>query len=403
MRALLCSSLMIIVLVAVSISPAAAQTPTVTVYFDQNYSSRVMDCPGPGVLDTLYVVAEDWSSYLTGIEFKVDLPPQMIWLGDLDLPPVHFGNTVTGVSMGFGVPQNAYQPLQIARILVLWDCTDCSITNAKLAVVPHPIFGFVRATRWPDYEYIYGEGGGSAVCQLVNLDIKPGSCPNPFNGKLWEWADQGKPQKGGVIPVALVGSATFDVHDVDLSSLRLEGVAPLSDGGGPKLNDVTAPIGDVEGCECAQYGPDGKKDISMKFNALELAAMIPEGTHGDQRTLTMTGTLMDGTPFSASDCVTIVGTPADKPAKFYEPVLGYPVPNPFNPSTRITFALPSSQHVSLVVYDVAGRQVEVLANDTYGEGEHMVQWNASKLPSGVYYYRLVTGDKVLVRKAILLK
>lgn len=404
MKAFLCSGLVLLTLATICVSSAVAQTPTITVYFDGGYSQRVKDCPGPG-LDTLYVVAENWGAYLSAMEFKVDYPPEMTWLADLDLPPVSFGNTASGVSMGFGIPQNAFLPLLVTRVLVLWNCTDCSAANSKLAVVPHPLFGYVRATMWPTQEYIIGEGGGSAVCQFVNLDIKPRSCPNPFNRRLWDFVGQGKPQKGGVLPVAVLGSATFDVNDIDLSTLRLEGVEPLSQGGGPTIKDVATPIGEVEDCECATYGPDGVDDVSMKFNAQDIAAVVPPGNHKDTRVLTLTGQLTDGTPFEASDCITIVGNKKSGTpfGRFYEPELGPPTPNPFNPVTRITFALPASEHVSLVVYDVAGRRVEVLASGTYGEGEHIVEWDASELPSGVYYYRLIAGDHSLVRRATVLK
>ncbi len=63
-------------------------------------------------------------------------------------------------------------------------------------------------------------------------------------------------------------------------------------------------------------------------------------------------------------------------------------PNPFNPSTSITYELASGAEVNLKVYDLLGREVAVLVNGRQTGGQHSVQWNAGGLPSGVYCYRL---------------
>ena len=63
-------------------------------------------------------------------------------------------------------------------------------------------------------------------------------------------------------------------------------------------------------------------------------------------------------------------------------------PNPFNPSTRIQFSLPTGTNLTLGVYDVLGREVATLANGYYAAGVHSVVWNATSASSGVYYARL---------------
>jgi len=78
-------------------------------------------------------------------------------------------------------------------------------------------------------------------------------------------------------------------------------------------------------------------------------------------------------------------------------------PNPFNPVTTIEFALPQSRAVSLVVYDMLGREVQVLVRGDLQAGYHRVQFNAAQLPSGTYLYRLVAGDYSRVQKMVLLK
>jgi hypothetical protein len=78
-------------------------------------------------------------------------------------------------------------------------------------------------------------------------------------------------------------------------------------------------------------------------------------------------------------------------------------PNPFNPSTTIRFSVPFRQHVSLTVYDIAGRRVATLVDDDYTPGSHEVRWNAQGIASGVYLYALRTTTGVLSRSLILLK
>jgi hypothetical protein len=76
-------------------------------------------------------------------------------------------------------------------------------------------------------------------------------------------------------------------------------------------------------------------------------------------------------------------------------------PNPFNPTTNIEFALAKSSFVKLVVYDMQGREVETLVNGQMNTGSYKVDWNASKYTSGVYFYKMITGDFVETKKMIL--
>jgi hypothetical protein len=78
-------------------------------------------------------------------------------------------------------------------------------------------------------------------------------------------------------------------------------------------------------------------------------------------------------------------------------------PNPFNPSTEISFALAEATYVELGVYNVVGQQVALLVNGVREAGEHTVVWHGDLHPSGVYFYRLRAGDVIETRKMILLK
>jgi len=92
----------------------------------------------------------------------------------------------------------------------------------------------------------------------------------------------------------------------------------------------------------------------------------------------------------------------------YEPVvqrlrLDQNFPNPFNPTTKISFQLPETGNVSLKVYDLTGRQVAVLADSQMAAGTYTATFDASRLSSGVYFYRLETPAGSLSRKMTLIK
>ena len=78
-------------------------------------------------------------------------------------------------------------------------------------------------------------------------------------------------------------------------------------------------------------------------------------------------------------------------------------PNPFNPSTFIGYQLPASDFVTLKIYNILGKEIETLVSGHQNAGNHFVQFNASKLPSGVYFYRLESGTYRDTRKFLLLK
>ncbi len=121
----------------------------------------------------------------------------------------------------------------------------------------------------------------------VSVDIKPMSWPNPLNVK-----------DKGVLPVAILGTADFDVSQVDPATVRLEGVAPLR----WALEDVGQP-----GVPLA--GPDGIMDLSFKFDAQAIVAVLGVVNDGDNVVLHLTGNLkpeFGGTPIAGEDVVVII-------------------------------------------------------------------------------------------------
>jgi endo-1,4-beta-xylanase len=104
--------------------------------------------------------------------------------------------------------------------------------------------------------------------------------------------------------------------------------------------------------------------------------------------------------FTTGDQVVAVKEFGGIPAKF---ALSQNYPNPFNPSTTIEYDLPKASYVLLKVYDVLGREVKTLVDGRKNAGRYSVRFDASDLPSGVYFYSLQAGDKSFVKKLLLLK
>jgi hypothetical protein len=251
----------------------------------------------------------------------------------------------------------------------------------------------------------------------ITFDIKPGSCPNPFNIKdEIDEGGNGKEQEedyaidrktGGVVPAAIVGSEEADVSDIDVSTILLEGIPPLRS----NYEDVTRPVENGGECACTDQGPDGYLDLTLKFSRNEISEVLGPLEHGEVVELTITGALMDGTPFEASDCITIVGKRPEGPRIEAIDVapLGNPVPNPFNPITRIHYYVPDESVVTLEIFDTSGRLVvRLVDNERMRRGMHAVEWrgvdgHGRAVGSGVYYYRLKIGAETISKKMVLLR
>ena len=94
-------------------------------------------------------------------------------------------------------------------------------------------------------------------------------------------------------------------------------------------------------------------------------------------------------------------TPPGLPAVF---ALHQNYPNPFNPSTTIRYDLPQRSRVKLEIFNVLGQRVEVLVDGWQNAGYHQLQYDARRLASGVYFYRIHAGEKfVRTRKMLLVK
>jgi len=102
-----------------------------------------------------------------------------------------------------------------------------------------------------------------------------------------------------------------------------------------------------------------------------------------------------------SQTATSVGQISSETLENYSLSQNYP--NPFNPTTKIQFAIPVSGFVSLSVFDVLGKEVDVLVNENKAAGNYEVDFDASKLTGGIYFYKLQTGNFTTTKKMVLMK
>ena len=78
-------------------------------------------------------------------------------------------------------------------------------------------------------------------------------------------------------------------------------------------------------------------------------------------------------------------------------------PNPFNPSTKIKYSIPLEGNVKLIVYDILGKEVKSLVNEYKKAGSYEIQFNSLALPSGIYFYKILSGRFFATRKMVLVK
>jgi len=214
----------------------------------------------------------------------------------------------------------------------------------------------------------------------VSVDFKPGTCDNPL------------PAAGnGVVAAAILGSADVDVNTIDLTSVKLQGVAG-------KKGAIADLDGTGNSCgACVPAAADGYADLTMKFsNAGVIQALAPLTSEDVE--LHLTGAYTDGKTFAGSDCATIKGN-FDGNTHISLGFRTLSAPNA--PVQIIQYAVPAPAQVRIAVYSVTGRLVKELVQGVQPEGVHSVSWDVSKAPSGMYFYRFETADHQETMKSVI--
>jgi len=145
----------------------------------------------------------------------------------------------------------------------------------------------------------------------------------------------------------------------------------------------------------------GRDDTTYRRSLLweSLAEGIGRVTYGNEYSgYGIKGCCISGVTYGT--ITSVEHTPSPVPASF---ALHHNYPNPFNPSTTISYELPGRSFVTLRIFNVLGQGVATLVNREVGLGKHQVQWDAAGLPSGVYFYRLDAEGYIMSRKMILTK
>ena len=144
----------------------------------------------------------------------------------------------------------------------------------------------------PGGEIAFGTGSGITPCEELSettvypMDLRPGDCPDLL-------------REHGQLKVAILGTASLGVDDIDVSTVQLEGVSPR----GSRSKDVAGDTGAP--CDCIESGKDGFDDLLFRFSIPSIRKAIEPVADGDEVLLTLTGLLMNGDPFEARDCVVI--------------------------------------------------------------------------------------------------
>jgi len=137
--------------------------------------------------------------------------------------------------------------------------------------------------------------------------------------------------------------------------------------------------------------------LAFKEANYNLLSAQGEGSHGIHNTRLVKKLLMDAIAgYNPTGVEREEGVPTA-----YSISQNYP--NPFNPTTTIRFSVPTQGNVRIVVYDALGKEVAVLVNSSYHQGNYSVEWNAGKYSSGIYFYRIEAGSFNMVKKMILMK
>lgn len=248
---------------------------------------------------------------------------------------------------------------------------------------------------------LLNQSTGDTSTMPVAIDIRPSECPNSLNVAA-----------RGMLPVAIYGGPNLDVAKLDLRSLRLQGVAPTRATG--SLQDLGGPAGSPgTSCACGSRGPDGNPDRLLLFSVPALVAGLGKVVDDETRSLSLTGSLLDGTAIEAADCVRIqvpgnerrqASTPSVDAAVLWSL---YPNPLPRGNRSSLTYLVPQGgAPVSIAIFSLTGQKVASLAEGVQEAGTRTVTWDGrdrdgAMLAAGAYYVRAIVGSEVRHTRVLL--
>lgn len=141
-------------------APLQAESPSVRIYFDDAFTITHKDCPDDPagtVLDSFYVVAEDFNLWFNAIEYMILYPPEIVFEADVN-NGLNIGSSATGIATAWALPFWEHKPNLVNKVVFMWNCQGTPEEGIPIRVVPHPETGFVRAVEWWQHTFVYGVG-----------------------------------------------------------------------------------------------------------------------------------------------------------------------------------------------------------------------------------------------------
>ena len=168
-------------------------------------------------------------------------------------------------------------------------------------------------------------------------------------------------------------------------------------------HSITISNSDIQGGEAGIVANDGT--VYWEDGNIDADPLFCDAENGDltiQSDSPLLGAGQDGANIGA------LGVGCEEPLSIVDNIIPntYTLssyPNPFNPTTTITFTIPEFGHTTIIAYDITGRQLETLTNEVLNMGNYSIDWNASSYPSGVYLIRMDSGDFTQTQKVVLVK
>jgi len=156
----------------VGATDAGAQIPNIAVYYEDIAKEQAV-CPGVGILDTLYVVAQNVNTFANAAEYSIEYSPghgYLIFLADfpavLNPYTISLGVSPLGLSLAWSLPKNMFVPFIVQRVLVIWECNVC-VGMDIIRVRKHPATNFLGVAEFGTGKLIPCVGLTALICATV--------------------------------------------------------------------------------------------------------------------------------------------------------------------------------------------------------------------------------------------
>lgn len=226
-------------------------------------------------------------------------------------------------------------------------------------------------------------GPGDFIYDYLKIEEAGYQIQALFNGAL--------STQNGYTDIFVDSSKTLSANDYHLK--HIERMEPATEGQTIYLYETNYDTTSVQGSYKGK--PVGVEYIGTDFKTITLG--FPLYYMDSEKAGEIVGFILE----ERFEEVTSVSQPEIIVPEEYALMQNYP--NPFNPTTTIEFNLPVNAFVKLVLYDILGKEIAVLINNEISAGSYNVKFDATGLPSGVYFYRLEAGDINITKKMTLMK